>query len=149
MSLGRALDGVLAPGTARVEGDGRRAEVDVVDVDRLGVSVRGVRVRGDHAGDVARHAERLPDAVRVLPESVVPVEVDPALGGAVLRSDPEEVVDHEFFEVRTDGREVCVERLRRGDAGVEHLPFTLTREQLGKLVDGLGGVVAEDFPKKI
>jgi hypothetical protein len=145
MSLGRALNGVLAPGTARVEGDdGLSAEVDVADVDRLGVSVRGLRVRSDRVGSVVRHAERLPDAVRCLPETVVPVEVDAKLGGAILRTTPREVVDSEFFEVRSDGLEVSLERHRRAAGGPERVPFTLTREQLGRLVDNLGDVVGEE-----
>ncbi len=49
----------------------------------------------------------------------------------------------EFFEVRTDGHEVSVERCRQGEAGRENLPFTMTREQLGRLVDGIGKVMGK------
>lgn len=146
MSLGRTLDQRLTPGmpagTVGVDApDGGRAEVEVVEVDRLGASVRGVRVRAAEAGSIAGQAARLPDALRSLPERVVPVEVDPGLGGAILRSEPREVRDHEFFEVRTDGREATIERVR-GEAR-ERVPFTLTREELGRLVERVDDAMAE------
>ncbi|MDP2307629.1 MAG: hypothetical protein Q8P18_16520 [Pseudomonadota bacterium] len=142
-TLADGLDRSLMPGSVEVDIDGVHAEVDVVEVDRLGVSVRGVRVREATArtrggGDVVGHARRLPEALGVLGEKVVPVEVDPTLGGAVLRSKPRR---QEYFEVRSDGREVSVEKLRRGPEGRARVPFTLTREQLGRLVDGVGEVL--------
>ncbi len=139
MSLGRELDAGLAPGPVRVDRDGAAAEVDVDDVDRLGVRVRRVRVAGASAAGIRAHVDRLPEALRVLPERIVPVEVAPTLGGAVLRSDPAEVRDREYFEVRTDGRAVDVERVRSTDAGRSSVGFTLTREQLRRLVDALEG----------
>ncbi len=139
MSLGRQLDVGLAPGPVRTEREGAVAEVDVEDVDRLGVRVRSVRVTGAVPMGIASHAERLPDALRVLPDRVVPVEVAPSLGGAVLRSHPAQVQGREYFEVRTDGRAVDVERVRGGDTGREAIGFTLTREQLRRLVDDLEG----------
>lgn len=136
-----ALDKTLRPGTVAADDGEVRAEVDVADVDRLGVSVRGVRVRGPVGRDLRDTVERLPDALGVLSEPVTPVEVDPTLGGAVLRSPPKR---REFYEVRTDGREVSVERHRIGPEGRARVPFTLTREQLGRLVEGVGGVVGGD-----
>ena len=135
MSLGRQLDVGLAPGSIRAEKDGAIAEVEVEDVDRLGARVRSVRVTGATGVGITSHTERLPEALRALPERVVPVEVAPGLGGAVLRSAPEEMRDHEFFEIRTDGRSVEVERRRAADRGAAG--FTLTREQLRRLVDDL------------
>ena len=139
MSLGRQLDVGLAPGPVRSEREGATAEVDVEDVDRLGVRVRSLRVTGASPVGIRAHTDRLPDALRVLPDRVVPVEVAPTLGGAVLRSHPAQVRDREYFEVRTDGRAVDVERVRSGDAGREAIGFTLTREQLRRLVDDLEG----------
>jgi hypothetical protein len=136
--LGAQLDRQLVAGPVRVEGEGCTAEVDVEDVDRLGVRVRGLRVTGSAPGDITKQAERLPDACRALPERIVPVEIAPGLGGAVLRTDPREVVEREFFEVRTDGRAVTVGRVQSGPEGREARPFTVTREQLKRLVDGLG-----------
>jgi hypothetical protein len=138
LTLAESLDRRLKPGVVHAECDGVSAEVDVTDADRLGVSVRGVRVRTAAPGDIVDQAGRLPDAVAVLPVRVRPVEVDPTLGGAVLRSTPKR---HEYFEVRTDGREATIERLRATPEGRETLPFTLTREQLGRLVDDVGGAM--------
>lgn len=138
IALAETLDRKLAPGTVRADDGVVRAEVDVTDLDRLGVSVRGVRVRSHTKGDLRGCVERLPDALDVLPEPVTPVEVDATLGGAVLRSQPRR---REFYEVRTDGQEVSVEKLRMGPDGRAKVPFTLTREQLGRLVEGVGGAV--------
>lgn len=152
MSVGRMLDRQLVPGMpggavqASAPG-GSAAEVEVVEVDRLGVSVRGVRVRGAAAGTVEGQARRLPDALRGLPDRLVPLEVEPRLGGAILRSDPEDVHEREYFEVRTDGREATVERVRGGTG--ERLPFTLTREQLGHLVDRVSDAMPEPEPRTV
>lgn len=136
--LGEALDGALAPGSVTVEGDGRRAEVDVAEVDRLGVRVRTVRVTVARSGNIVQQAERLPEACRTLPERIVPVEVAPTLGGAVLRSHPRDIVDREFFEVQTDGRSATIGRVNNGPEGRVAVPFTVTREQLRRLVDDIG-----------
>ena len=114
------------------------AEVDVEDVDRLGVRLRGLRVVASGPGDITRQAERLPEALRSLPERLVPIEVAPSLGGAILRSHARDIVDREFFEVRTDGRAATLGRVRSGPEGRETLPFTVTREQLKRLIDGMG-----------
>ncbi len=142
--LADALDRNLVTGVVEVDNGSVHAEVDVVDLDRLGVSVRGVKVRAQTRGDVVDQAARLPDALDALPVPLRPIEVDPVLGGAVLRSAPRR---REYFEVRTDGREVSVEKLRAGPGGRAPVPFTLTREQLGRLVEGVGGVVAGDEPE--
>lgn len=148
MSMGRKLDDLIpagtAPGTIRAEGDaGGVAEVDVVEVDRLGASIRGIRVTAPERGSVVGQAARLPEALRTLPERIVPVEVDGRLGGAVLRSAPEEMEGPEFYEVRTDGRTASLERLRRGSDGPERVPFTVTRDQLGRIVDRMGAAMPE------
>lgn len=140
ITLADRLDRSLAPGVVQADVGGVHAEVDVVEVDRLGVSVRGVTVRTPTKGDVAGHAARLPGALGALTERVRPVEVDPTLGGAVLRSKPRR---QEYFEVRSDGREVSVEKLRRGPDGRTRVPFVLTREQLGRLVEDVGEVLEE------
>ncbi len=133
----RPFDDALQPGEVVAEVDGARAEVEVVDLDRLGVTVRRVRVTGEDIG-VRRAADALPEALRALPDRLAGVEVDPRLGGAVLRSVPADVRRHgdarEFFEARTDGASVVVERARVGQ-GREVVPWTLTREQLGRIVE--------------
>lgn len=136
-----ALDKRLRPGRVTADDGEVRAEVDVEDVDRLGVSVHGVRVRGAAPRELRGCVDRLPDALDVLADPVTPVEVAPALGGAILRSAPKR---REFYEVRTDGHEVSVERHRVGPDGRARVPFTLTREQLGRLVEGVGGVLTDE-----
>lgn len=139
--LGGRLDRALSgPGIVRVEHEGRVAEVDVVEVDRLGVRVRSVRVdAGPGEVTVQEAAARLPGALRGLPERLVTVEVAPALGGAVARTAAEEVRDREFFEARTDGRVTDLERVRATPDGRERVPFTVTREVLGRIVDRVAG----------
>jgi hypothetical protein len=144
MSLGDALIHELArttsPGTVTAERDGRTAEVDVTDVDRLGVRIREVRVRTGQMTDVVEAAGRLSRQVRSLPERLTPVEADRRLGAATLRTDPDEMRDHEFFtlDLDADGNH----RLRRERAmpGADRVPtdWTTTHRQLGRCVDELG-----------
>lgn len=143
MSLSRALDAQLGPpGSASAESGGRRVEVEVVESDRLAARVKSIRIGGGD-GDVRGQAERLPGQLRgALPEHLVPVEVAPSLGGAVLRSEPGDVRGGEFYEVRTDGSCTTVERLRATAAGRERVHFTLSRDALGQVIDGLDRATA-------
>ena len=134
--LAEKLDHALAPGRVEVEHEGRRAVAEVEGADRFGVQVRSLEVRRAAPLPLGEAVGALPDALRALPERIVPVEVAPALGGAVLRSDPRDMREREFFEVRTDGTETSLRRLRAGREGREELPFTLTRDQLGRIVEG-------------
>lgn len=134
-ALDDALDGARE-GTVRAAEGGVEVEVDVLDVDRLGVKCSRLRVHRAGPLDVAEVAEGLPDRVRALGEALVPVEVDPGLGGAVLRSEPE---DHEFYELGVQASGDLELRRWKGGPGVDREPadFTLTRKQLGRLVDEL------------
>ena len=146
MSHREALDTVLdhldaGSGTVAVGNGG--AEVDVTDVDRLGVSVTGVRVRRKGPVDVAREAERLAGGLRCLPERLTPTEVAPSLGGAVLRTRPDEL-DHrddglEFFELNvSSGGETDLKRVRVAPDGERSSGrWTMTRDGLGRLLDDL------------
>jgi len=142
VSLGSQLDDALdqAPKQATVEvTDGeRRAEVDVTDVDRLGVKVRRVKVHRQAPRPIAEEARALPERLRSLPERVEPVEVDPELGGASLRSRPGDMRDREFFQVDIEGEdEVEVRRYKAKEGGREELDWVMTRGQLGRLLDEL------------
>ena len=141
MSLGGILDAGLAPGPVVVEQAGRRVEVEVRDLDRLGVQVERLKVSGPGA-PIDEVARRLPGALHPLPERMLPVEVDPSLGGAILRTDPRDMQHREFFEARTDGRNVELERFQATPEGREKRDFTLTREQLGRMVDRISEVLA-------
>ncbi len=132
------LDEALNAGAGRVEAETERGTVDVevTDVDRLGVRVRGVTVRRSAPADVVEEAGRLPDALRALPERVVPVEVSRSLGGARLRSVPRE---REFFEVDVEGGKTSVRKTRVVDGEREGREWTMTREQLERLVREMEG----------
>ncbi|MSP54821.1 MAG: hypothetical protein EXR69_04330 [Myxococcales bacterium] len=152
--LARALDAeIVVQGVICVEHEGRRAEVEVVEADRLAVRVMRVRVvagggaspaggagpAGGRSESLHETATRLAEAFRGLPERMIPIEVSPTLGGAVLRSAPEDVRDREYFEARTDGRVTDLERIH-APAGEERraVPFTLTRETLRRIVERVG-----------
>jgi hypothetical protein len=117
----------------------RRAEVHVIDADRLGVRVRGVRVCRGIAIDVAAEAAALPARTRSIPDPLVQTEVDPGMEYAVLRTDPDQIRHCEFFEVGVYGNgEVDVRRMKVADNGDrERIDWTLSREQLGRLLDEL------------
>jgi hypothetical protein len=143
-TLGRALDEALdahggQPGTVEVETHGRKARVEVTDVDRLGVRVRGVRVDREAARDVAEEARALPERLRAHPEKLDPVEVDPKLGGATLRTTPEEVRDGEFTQIDIGRNDVEMRRFKATEGGRDPVDWTVTRGQLRKLVDELDG----------
>jgi hypothetical protein len=133
-----ALDGEA--GEVEIVIEGARATVDVVAVDKLGLTVREVGVCRERPFDLVEECAALPDKIRSLPHRLHPVEVAPELGGGVLRSRPEEMRRREFFQVDLTGdRNVGVRRFRVGDDGQrEQTDFTLTREQLGDLVEELG-----------
>ncbi len=138
-TLDEALDALQGAGTATIDGEAHRAEVDVTDVDRLGVKVREVRIRRDAPVDIVEEAQALPDRLRALPEKVNPIEVDPTLGGARLRSEPHGP-QSEVFEVDLEREQTTIRRTVR-DAEGDRVPedFTLTREQLGRLLGQAAG----------
>jgi hypothetical protein len=138
--LDDALDELSGPGTISVDRDGHRAEVDVVDADRLGVSIRRLRVERERPVDVVDEAHALPERLRSLPERVRAVEIDPHLGGSVLRTEPDDLRDDEFFEVQVRPDHTEVRRTRVTDDGDRQgADFTLTRQQLDRLIDEAAG----------
>lgn len=141
-ALNRALD-ARDPDTTAVDvaAGTSRARVDVVEADRLGVRVRGVTVERGEAEPVDGAAERLASRVRSLPERLVPVEVDPGLGGAVLRSRPDEMRGRDFYQLEVDaeGRRGVTRQRPSPGGGREATDWTMTRDQLGRLLDELDG----------
>ncbi len=136
--LGKKLDlpGVTG-GSVEVSGADGSVEVEIVELDGLGAKVDRVRVRVPTPSNLPQQAEKISEQVRGLGERLMPVEVDERLGGGVLRSKPEEMRGG-YYEVGLDGSGATVERYRVGDDGLrEKKPFTVTREQLGRLVDDL------------
>ncbi len=134
-TLDEALDALQGAGTVEVDRAAGKAEVDVVDVDRIGVRVRGVRVHRDRAVDVGEEAQRLPERLRSLPDRVAPVEVDATLGGARLRTRPDEMRGRDFFEVDVAPTRTDIHRTRIDDEGERHdADWTMTRDQLDRLL---------------
>lgn len=133
--LDAALDAACSGGTARTRS--ADVEVEVVEADRLGVRLRRVRVERAEPHDVESIAERWPRAVRELPDRVQPVEIAPGLGGATFRSDPDDRADDTFVEIEVRGAAAEVRRLRPTPSGRRSEDWTMTREQLHRLVDTL------------
>ncbi len=135
------LDRVPAGGgTVSVQREGTRAKVEVLEADKLGVRVRGVEVTRGRPVDVSEEARALPERLRALPERVAPVEVDPTLGGARLRTRPEELRGREFFEVDVGVSRTSIRRTKVGEQGERmDTDWTMTREQLDRLIDETSG----------
>ena len=145
MSWRDAIDEALDEtprGVVQVSGPGgASAELDVQDSGPIGARVRRVRLTHAEDRDIDHEASRLGEALRALPHAVHPSEVAPDLGGAILRSRPDEMRSPDFFEVKVDGpRDVEVRRYRLGD-DLDRQPadFDVTREGLGQLLDELDG----------
>lgn len=141
VDLDDALDALPEEGGRAEVFDARgRAEVDVTEVGRLGVRVRRLAVGHAAPRDVVREANDLPRRLRRLGEEVEPVEVDPKLKGAILRTRPDELEPDqpEFFEVGVRPDEAEIRRYRVAEDGARHeAEWTMTREQLRRLVDDL------------
>ena len=137
--LDQALDDWDGEDVVEVELPAGRAEVEAAEVGPVGVRLRRLRVERERDVDVAREAERLSDGLRSLGERVVPTEVDPRLRGATLRTHPDEMREREFFQVDLDAEgAVEVGRTRVTDEGRRDVDWSMTRDQLGRLLDELG-----------
>ncbi|MBN2800781.1 MAG: hypothetical protein JXX28_16690 [Deltaproteobacteria bacterium] len=116
--------------------DGSRAEAEVLAAGPVGVRLRRLRVEHATPRDVAAEADRLPEALAGL-VPVVPLEVAPALGGAVLRTPREQVREGRYFEVQLAPGAVEITRHRATAEGRATESWDLTREQLRALVEGI------------
>jgi len=145
--LQAALDAATAGEHAEVavagaSPDGREvnATLTVTDVDRLGVRLRRIAVRRPSGRDVVASAAALPGRLeRLLSEPLVAVEIAPQLGKATLRTPVDEMRNRRYFdlEIQREG-ELVLRRFEVDEAG-QRQPheWTLTRQQLGQLVDEL------------
>jgi hypothetical protein len=138
-----------APGSVQVEADGVTLEAEITDCERIGATVERVKVRREQEGDVQVQARAIAERMHGLGERVEPVEVAPELGGAVLRTRPEEMVEGRFYQIDVgdEGRQAELGRVRIDERGHrEREPFTVTRKNLGQVVDGLAEGLAADEP---
>jgi len=136
-NLQDALDAVPDEGgIAKVHDPAGEVSIDVIEVDRLGVRVRGVKVGHADPVDVSTEAEAIPDRLRAIPEVLIPVEVAPSLGGATIRTKPSDMRRREFFEVGVTPRQTEVKRFKIGEDGTRGVTdWTMTRDQLEGLID--------------
>jgi len=138
--LDQALDAATPDQPVRVRGPGWLADIETRQVGPVGVVIERLRVEGRH-GDLAERASAVAEGLRPQGERLLPVEVDPGLGGAVLRTRPEDMQRGHFYEVGLDATGAELSRHRRTPGGRVREPFALTREELGRIVEGLGQVV--------
>ena len=142
MSLSVDLDAALVPGagpqtaTATRDTGDLSAEVTATDADRIGVVVERVRVHGG-GGSVEARAEAVAAHVRPGGQALVPIEVDARLGGATLRSPPDD--QRRFYEAEVTPEHIELTRRQVAPATGDRIdaPFPLTRDQLGELLDQL------------
>jgi hypothetical protein len=137
-TLDAALDELDGSGQVVLERAGGRTVVDVTEVGRIGVRVRGLSV-GHAPVDLTAEAEALPGRLRAVPDRIEAIEVAPTLGGAILRTRVDDIRDREFFEVDVRPEQTGLRRYRMGEEGREPVDFSVTREQLGHLIDELDG----------
>ena len=132
-------DAISQPGSTTVESGGLSAEIDVVESGPIGVIIDRLRVRGP-SGDISKRAHRLADILRPGGTPLSPIEVDPRLGGAILRSPLDR--QHRFFEadVTEDAIELTRQRVE-ADGSRQPTDFSLTREELGEILDGIESVI--------
>lgn len=137
-TLDDALDQLDGSGVVEVEEARGRTKVDVVEADRLGVRIRSLQV--DHERrDILEEAQQLPGRIRALPDRLVPTEVSPKLGGAILRTAPESIRRGRFFEVEVRPEHTGIKRFKVDEGDRAQEDFTLTRDQLRDLVDQVRG----------
>ena len=138
-ALDEALTDVDGDRVVDVDGEGGTARIDVAEAEAIGVRVRGVRMRRERVVDVGEEAHRLAGGLRCLPDTLCPVEVEPRLGGATLRSHPDAMRNREFFELDLSAEEAHLSRKKVGDDGYRSdVDWTMTRDDLGRLLDELG-----------
>jgi hypothetical protein len=144
--LHQALDAVPKDGgLAIVEDPAGEVRVDVVEADRLGVRVRGVSVGHAESIDVAAEAATLPARLRAIPEHLVPVEVSPVLGGATIRTAPDDMRRRQFFEIEVTPTQTQVKRFKVApDGSRAPVDWTLTRDQLEGLIGQVRPPVTEE-----
>ena len=131
-----ADESIRAPGPVAVTSpDGLSAEINVVKTGPVGVIIDRLRVTGP-AGDIAERTNTLADTLRPNGTALSPIEIDPRLGGATLRSPLDR--QRRFFEAEVTEDAIQLTRNRVSDDGVrEPTDFSLTREALREILDGI------------
>lgn len=134
--LRRALD-ASGPGPVELDVHGVPVELEVRRHGPVGVELDGLRLRPP-ARDLEQRSRELCAGFRPRGERLLPIELDPALGGAVLRTRPEDIRRGRYFEVNVETEAVEVRRWRRRpEGGREAQPIPLSHEELGDWLEEL------------
>ena len=132
-----AVDAAIqGTGVISVQSGGLSAEINVVESGPVGVIVDHLRVRGC-SGSIVERTDAVARTLRPSGTDLMPIEVDARLGGATLRSPVDR--QRRFFEAGVTEDAIELKRHRVDEDGTRHpTDFSLTREDLGELLDGLG-----------
>lgn len=140
-TLSEALDAALAgsAGTVSAGAGDITVEVDVVDIDRIGIVIDRVSVRGG-SGSLEERAQRVTERVKPDGQPLRPVEIDPRLGGGQLRSPVDS--KRRYFEANVTESAIEIRRQQvTEDNDRTPADLTITRGQLGELIEQLEDVV--------
>jgi|ETNmetMinimDraft_26_1059896.scaffolds.fasta_scaffold35522_2 hypothetical protein len=129
-----------------VDHDGATARARVRGSGPYGSSIDELTVvrPGDDGGDIEHQADDLVERLSYLPERVRKHEIAPALGGGILRSEPDEMRNREYQEIGLQGgHEARVRRYRYDrEAGERRaIPQNYAHETLERLTDDLADVL--------
>lgn len=134
-----------------VDHEGRSARARIRGSGPYGSSIDGLTVvsPGQDRGseDIDRQADDLVDRLSYLPERIKKHEIAPALGGGVLRSEPEDMRNREYQEIKLNGGgEADVQRYKYDESKRERAPVpqNYAHKTLERLTDDLADVLGGD-----
>lgn len=136
------VDHAGASARARVRGSGPYGS----SIDGLTVAIPD----GEGEADIERQADDLVDRLSYLPERIKKHEIAPGLGGGVLRSEPEDMREREYQEIKLNGgREADIRRYKYNSKKRERheIPQNYAHETLGRLTDDLAEAMGDDEPE--
>ncbi len=133
-----------------VDHEGASARAKVRGSGPYGSSIEGLSVQvpdGGEEADIGRQADALVDRLSYLPERIKKHEIAPGLGGGVLRSEPEDMREREYQEIKLNGgKEADVRRYKYDKKKRERreIPQNYAHETLERLTDDLAGTLGDD-----
>lgn len=158
-TLGKKLIDALKNSTGsgkrdiEVDHGGASAQARVRGSGPYGSSIDGLTVAvpdGDGDADIERQADDLIDRLSYLPERIKKHEIAPGLGGGVLRSEPDDMREREYQEIKLNGgREADIRRYKYDSQERERheIPQNYAHETLERLTDDLVDSLGDDEPE--
>ena len=155
-TLGKKLIDALKNSTGsgkrdiEVDHEGASARAKVRGSGPYGSSIEGLSIRvpdGEGDVDIDRQADDLVDRLSYLPERIKKHEIAPGLGGGVLRSEPDDMREREYQEIKLNGgHEADVRRYKYDDKKRERheIPQNYAHETLERLTDDLAGTLGDE-----